>query len=369
MSQPSSFETSAAPALRQFIQYAVTSPSADNSQPWVFERDGDTVVCRYRHVGDTQDPFGANGHGTLIAAGALHENIDRLLAMLGMEGAQRDLSPNWTLRFALPVAAIPDTEELRAMLGRHTNRHPYRRIEHPNFENLQSVALGSGRLVVVEDRGAIKDLGRAVKMCAEARFNTEPLHDWLFGSLRWTPDAVADGDGLDLATIYMPPGGRLFMRLVSPWPRMALLNRFGFYKLLALTDTDPVNKAPCMIAIVGKRSPEGIWNAGRLMQQLWIDLNRRGYAVHPYYVVTDLTNRLDAGGLDPPWRARVADAKAIASSSLCLGAADQLHMMLRVGWPTKDPVRSRRRPAGSFLLSIPIPRAGQAFPKKHDLWL
>ena len=123
MSLPSSFHTSVSPALRQFIQYAVTSPSADNSQPWVFSVEGDTVVCKYRHTGGAEDPFGANGHGTLIAAGALHENIDRLLIMLGMEAAQRKLSPDWELRFSLPTGMLPEAEGLRAILAHTCQQH------------------------------------------------------------------------------------------------------------------------------------------------------------------------------------------------------------------------------------------------------
>lgn len=335
--------------LSEFVQYAVTAPSADNSQPWVFSLDNDRVICRYQHAGGGTDPFGSKGHGTLVAAGALQENIDRLLFMLDMPASVKQLDSDWSINFSVPCRSVPASAELNAILSRHTNRFPYRRIERPDFTNLPYSNSGFSRLVIVQDRKSIGRIGDAVRACAEARFNTKELHEWLFGSMRWSQLEVRRGDGLDLSTVHLPPGGRQFMRFVSPWSRMAMLNRLGLYKLLAGTDTAPIYKAPCIMAIIGDRSVGGAWDAGRVLQSLWIALNRRQYAVHPYYVTTDLVNRLDAGAVQEPWRHSVATANSILKDVLEFGSGEQVHMLLRVGEPTTTPTRSLRKAVSELL--------------------
>jgi hypothetical protein len=335
--------------LRQFIQYAVTAPSADNSQPWAFELEDGLVVCRYQHAGGGIDPFGPMGHGTLIAAGALQENIDRLLAMLDMPPSVKRLNSAWSIAFNVPDQMLQVSEALDAMLCRHTNRFPYRRIKLPDFSNLPSSSSNLTRTVVVEDRETIRCIGNAVKACAEVRFNIKDLHEWLFSSFRWNQIEVQRGDGLDLSTVPLPAGGRQFMRFISPWSRMLMLNKLGLYKILAAIDSVPVYKAPCIVALVGFRSAEGAWDAGRLLQSLWIALNGRGYAVHPYYVITDLVNRLVAGRVHEPWRQSIASAKLTVEGALGLSAGEQVHMLLRVGESSSDTPRSLRRSVEGFL--------------------
>lgn len=337
-------------ALLDFVQHAVTAPSADNSQPWLFSRREGTVDCVYRHVGSNDDPFGSNGHATLLAAGALQENIDRLLLILQMPQSKRSIDAVWTITFDTPDRDVPASAELDAILNRHTNRFPYRAVKPGALGQLVSDMSGTGcRLVALEDRSMVRGIGDAIKLCAEVRFNTKILHEWLFDSLRWSRGDVERGDGLDLATVHLPPGGRQFMRLIAPWPRMSWLNRLGLYKLLAAQDTAPIYRAPCVIAIVGDSSRDGAWAAGRLLQALWIELNRQSYAVHPYYVVSDLINRLDARQLEAQWQGSVQTAKSIASDVLGLGPGEQVHMLLRVGQPGHPVIRSRRRNADSFI--------------------
>lgn len=332
------------------IESAVSAPSADNAQPWRFERcRGDEVTCRYHPISGARDPFGPTGHGSLIAGGALHENINQLLAACALPAAEKTDETGWMLRFIAPTAPVPQTEAVRDLLARHTNRHPFRTPERFALDDLPAASSGV-RLYCIQSAAAIRTVGQAVRLCSEARFNTQDLHEWLFTSLRWTLDEVMRGDGLDFATLYMPPGGKLLMRFIAPWSRMHRLNQLGVYKILAAQDARLMAHAPGVIAITGGRDPASIWEAGRTLQRIWIDLNRRGYGVHPYYAVTDLSNRLDDGRLASDWRAPVMTAAGLMREVLEMTSDEQVHMLLRVGLPTCEAVRSRRRPPQGFII-------------------
>lgn len=87
------------------------------------------------------------------------------------------------------------------------------------------------------------------------------------------------------------------------------------------------------------------------MQRTWIALNQEGIAVHPYYAITDLLNRLQSGKLNPDWKNQISLAQGNVRELLSLETDERLHMLFRIGLPTVNPVRSQRLPASSFLAS------------------
>lgn len=191
----------------------------------------------------------------------------------------------------------------------------------------------------------------SLRSCSEARFNDQELHEWLFSSIRWSEKEAQSGTGLDISTLHLPPGGRHFMHWMAPWERMQLLNRYGIYKILALADSSLMHQAPGIIAFSGGSSVRDIWEAGCCMQRTWIALNQEGIAVHPYYAITDLLNRLQSGKLNPDWKNQISLAQGNVRELLSLETDERLHMLFRIGLPTVNPVRSQRLPASSFLAS------------------
>lgn len=335
--------------LQEFIGAATTAPSADNSQPWHFVATPETLVCHYCHRSSDPDPFGSLGHGSLISAGALHENLTQLTGAGPGNHSPVTATLNardWSI--ALPATAIDaaaGTPSVNALLDRHTNRLPYR----SNPVNPALPDPSRCRVTLISGRHEAEVLANALQACSEGRFNDPELHRWLFSSLRWTEQEAASGSGLDLATLHLPPGGRHFMRFIAPWERMRILNRFGIYRILAAVDATLFRQAPAIVALSGGTAPDDIWEAGRVLQRTWIALNQQGIAVHPYYAVTDLGNRLRDGRLLPAWRDKIGAAQAAAGEVLNLQPDEQIHILLRIGSPRAGAIRSRRLPPRAFL--------------------
>lgn len=330
------------------IELAATAPSADNSQPWQFFETPEVIDCRYRDRASKQDPFGPLGHGTLMSAGALLENVNALRPEAGERPQIRIDASNWNIAIGLSGWHLPlDQATVSLLYSRHTNRHPFTTLpaEPINFAP-HSFSTRATQLTTPE---SIKQLAKALTDCSTARFNNQELHEWLFSSLRWTQSEVNSGTGLDIKTLHLPPGGRQFMQWIAPWERMRLLNRFGVYRILAAADSALFRQAPGVIAFIGGPGPEDILECGQLMQRTWLSLNAQGIAVHPYYVLTDLTNRLHQQKLSNEWAGKVSRAQAIAAEVLQLQQGEQVHMLFRIGTPLITPIRSKRLPVSELI--------------------
>lgn len=339
-------------SARSLLTWLATTPSADNSQPWGFALGSNTLRVHYRRP--VVDVFGPTGHATCLAFGAMRQiasdyaryhGID--LSLSEIPTAELMMEVSWPAQPGLPA----DAGEQAPALLRHTNRFAYKRaaIASDVLERMSGLELPGSRLVFLTDGGKRRMFGEAFQRCAQARFSTPELHEWLMSSLRFTPEAVAQGDGLDIASLPLPPGGGAMMRALTPWSRMAFLNRFGLYRMFAAIEAAHVKEAPLLLAVVGDGNAS--FNAGGLMQQAWVALNASGVAVQPYYVATDLRTRLDAGTLPANWAAPVGEALASIESVCDVGPGERLHVVLRAGLPTRDAPRSRRLPLERLLVS------------------
>lgn len=346
------------------VAAAIVAPSADNSQPWQFEWDGRALAVRHRPPRGP-DPFGPAGHAVLLSVGHVLANIARCLEAADLAHDLRlPVEPEKGSPYAEVswIAGPPETDRQPGAPRsvRHTNRFPFAAAAIPP-EARRAVAaatFGAARMVLFDVPAEIKALAAVVERCSAARFCTQELHDWLAASLRFTPQAVARGDGLDVATLHLPPGGAAFLRATSNWRVMRALNRLGIFRMLAKSEAMPLRRAPMLACIVGATDAVGVLAAGRLLAQVWEALNERGIAVHPYYAVTDQQLRLEGDRVPAEWRDVVGNAVARLPALLELGAGERLHMILRVGWPTVTPPRSRRLPIGNLYRDLTrAPRA------------
>lgn len=339
--------------IANIVKLAVSAPSADNSQPWQWCVDSGALYCSYHHRSPIPDPFGPMGHASLVSSGALLENISVI------SEPQKDIQIEWRSTKSSWQVVLNNFQQIadisavttERLLSRHTDRHPYLPLASNDLIGIPTSPVC--RAISVVDPDSIRLLATAIQKASAARFNCKELHEWLFSSIRWTPEEIDSGTGLDINTLHLPPGGRTFMHWISPWQRMKILNRFGVGRLMAFADAAMVRESPAIIAIVGGDSHQEAVEGGRLMQRIWLELNSRNISIHPYYVLTDLLNRRAAGKLDSSWHSEIDDAIAITRGTLNLSPGERVHMLLRAGKPTCAPVRSKRLPVSMFFDKLP----------------
>jgi hypothetical protein len=342
--------------VRLLVRCGCQAPSADNSQPWRFAWDGPTLTLQLDPVRGGSG-LGADHPATLMAMGAAVENVAQAAAAIGLPGEALKFGPGTVGAPFVAIewdgpAPVAVNESRLALLRRHTNRGPHTTtpLDPSLRDRIAAMTEGTARTLVVSTSKGKRQLAMLLRQAAEVRFQTEELHRWLGDSLRFTPAEVARGDGLDVATLLLPPGATALLRFSLDWRRMAVLNRFGAHKLFAALEAAMFGKCAALVAVVGStRSPADALAAGRLLERAWIALNDAGMAVHPYYGLSDQLYRLRSGRVAEQFRPVVAVIEGEVTAML-RSTDETIFMLLRVGRPkVENPPLSRRLPLQDVL--------------------
>jgi hypothetical protein len=345
--------------VRKLAELAHTAPSADNSQPWRLSWDGETLAIAYDTERVSGKTFPADSPATLLSIGAVVENIITV-------ATDWDLQPQLEYREKLPSTEgeyarihFLGSDQDNAKIGtdhcvsrRHCNRRKYTKTPVPITVSKALITLreGASRTLFIEEKSVIQRIASMVQLASEIRFQTREVHEWLGKSLRFSSRTANRGDGMDIATLALPPGGGLFLRLVSDWHRMRILNRLGIYKVLSAIDSAPIKSAPGLIAVIGGTDALETINAGRVMGRTWTLMNSQGLSMHPYYVIPDQLARYRDGTIPSNL---IASARSILQGckrDFKLQKGETLHMIFRAGYSTKSPVYSQRLPLGAVYL-------------------
>ena len=356
------------PIVKFLVKAALQAPSADNSQPWHFTWDGSYLGFCYDVNRVSGLTFQPDDPATLLSVGGVIENLNQAADYLGLHLEQMKMSDNELnagtyFRVQLkpdefaefPDSVIPDSVNEIPLFRRHTNRFSFNNIAIQK-DLLTSITnsheLNTHAQMITEPE-KIRSIAKIVRSASEIRFQTREVHEWLGKSLRFSPREVECGDGLDVATLDLPPGGGQFLKFISDWNRMEYLNRIGAFKVLSMIDSAPIGKAPALVAITSPSGAENIIAAGRLLTRIWTGLNAEGIAVHPYYVIPDQLLRLRQNRI-PAYLINQAQNLETESDRI-FGLSDdsmELRMLLRIGYPKKTPVRSKRLPLKAVFTDI-----------------
>lgn len=345
-------------AIESLVDVARGAPTADNMQPLCFRWDGEHLAVCYDRERVAGHTFSPSAPATLLALGCVRELVEVTATMRGLE-------PHWEPSAGLPdedlvygywyFASPPATGGDDSAPSRHTNRGPYsgKQIPATLLSGIGDLVENQARVVVFTDRSSIERVARCVRRASELRFRIREVHEWLAHSLRFSRASADAGDGLDVKTLGLPPGGPGFLRLISDWNRMRALNAVGGYKLVSAIDSAPVKAAPALVAVIGRTDPPGACDAGRLLHRAWCALNDGGLAVHPYYVIGDQLNRHRDGGIPEQLEGAARSLADEAGALFGLGEGETLHMLFRTGWPKRAAVRSQRLPLSRILSRVP----------------
>jgi hypothetical protein len=343
-------------ALNLILQAAHQSPSADNSQPWRLEWHDQTLSVAFDNHRTRDKTFSADNPATILAMGAVLENIKQAANCIGCPLTWQIptiLNPSEPIYFEAIIGQVTNKSNVPldtlALFKRHTNRHPYfsQALPETLLNALKNLTLNSARTVVLDREPAIKQAANLVYNASTIRFRTRETHEWLSKSLRFGGPSSKVADGLDVCTLNLPPGGAAFLQLISSWRRMKILNFFGIYKAMSFIDSNPIKLSPALVAVISPAGYQDVLSAGQLMNWIWIDLNMQGVAVHPYYVVADQLYRRQSGTI-PSGLENQADLLFENARKLFqLESGEALQMLLRIGYPKKTPVLSKRIPLES----------------------
>ncbi|MEH6648975.1 MAG: hypothetical protein V7707_02995 [Motiliproteus sp.] len=338
-------------SIQLLIKAGSQGPSPDNSQPLNFswnQEDSLSIVFDPERC-DQTSYFGPNSHASLLTLGAAVENIMEVASAAGLE-------PSWSWskgKNSRPIEVKLGAEihsPLNTSLWSHpvflrcTNRLPFTSapIEEEHLRNIFDLKSDTIQVLAARKSNTKHLWIQQIQEASQLRFQTRETHEWLARSLRFSRTEVAKGDGLDVATLALPPGGGYFLKLLTDWRRMAWLNRVGLHRMMAWIEIQALKQSPMILAITGpNETEEEAFEAGRMMEKIWIQLNANEISVQPYYVITDQLQRLKEGKTPRPLQPAAQRLSNQVNASF-----DGVfpHILLRIGHPKNNPVRSKRYP-------------------------
>lgn len=340
--------------LLKAIQQA---PSADNSQPWHVnwqnENEFDLVYDAKRVAGRT---FPADSPAILLSMGAVLENIRQITSKLNIEpeiNYPKQIDLDLPVYFKVKFKKSDINKDLNgistqsfSVFSRHTNRLPYssEALSEEVISMFNDNSYGQAKAHIYTEKKTIQAIAVLVKNASKIRFKTQENLEWLAQSLRFGGADEKTGDGLSVATLDLPLGGGLFLKMLGNWKLIKTLNFFGMHLIMSFVDSIAVKKAPAIVAITAPSSIQGFMEAGQLMEKVWIELNEKGLAVHPYFVISDQIQRQYAGLIPSGMETQAMTLLEATQQVFHLGKERNLQILLRVGRPKKSVIRSRRLP-------------------------
>lgn len=285
------------PTMAQYlVSYAIQAPSGGNSQPWHFHWGEDRLWITHdrRRSASLLDPY---HRAAYLALGAAVENI-----AIAAAGSQLDISIK-----LFPIHSNPDViaaislstdsddnsvtrarleQQLELVSQRRTRRELVPSAPLLTEERTALVAAAATRETHVDlflDSGDIKELGLVMGAADRIRFLAPITHRELVAELRFTADdAEATRDGLAVDTLGLDPTGELAIRLLARADVAAVLRRVGGGARCAQLAQDAAASSSALGLLRATADTPADWVAcGRGMQQLWLEAELLGIALHP----------------------------------------------------------------------------------------
>ncbi|PIR82245.1 hypothetical protein COU20_03760 [Candidatus Kaiserbacteria bacterium CG10_big_fil_rev_8_21_14_0_10_59_10] len=337
--------------IQKIVQEAIWAPSGDNSQPWTFRLEGSDLFITANPEKD-HPILNVDGRGTLIATGALLENIAIAAQEFCCRASMVPTENAAVIRVSFAEDGEPGHPLYRAIRDRHTNRGPYVHapLQADEIAALSEIREKHCRTVVVTDAALVSAISEAASIMEETALRTRKLHSLFFKSLIWSSVAASKGEpGLYIKATELPPPIQLLFKLIRHWPIMRALNTVGFSKLAAKSNAAVyATSAACVATILDRVEPVDFIYAGRCMQRAWLELTNRDLSAQPLaglLYLAEYLSRTSDPDIPADLRERVFASRHTLLNIFGAGTNESIAMILRVG-KAKRPAtaRARRRP-------------------------
>ena len=279
--------------LNKIIHAGIAAPSADNSQPWLYNHTGDTI---HLYIDETRSGKISDTRYLLsdIAIGCVIENMLIQARHLGYQGnieyfpQTEKMSPLYAASINFTKQpnsdSIPDT----SIYNRHTDRtFPWK--GSINSEIKESISAETRKINGADllwlDNKQRKIAYKALFLAESLRFSDRTFHQELFSSidfnLNWKQSSA---EGLAPAALNVEFFAKPIFKLARKWKFMKVLNLFGgahFFGLRSTVIPSLLSPELCLVTI-NETDRKSIIASGRAIQRTWLKISDQKLNSHPF---------------------------------------------------------------------------------------
>jgi nitroreductase len=345
--------------LEQIIEAGILAPSVDNCQPWVFTIDGNSINIFLDKA--RAEFFGNYNHtASYVTMGAVIENMAIAASQFGLniniitfpEDADSLVA---TIRFF--EGEKKDIPLFHYIKERCTNRRKYDRrpLSKGAAEEIVNTPRPEGaNLYLIEDREKINEISSLASLIDRTIFEHRLLHSGLFKWIRWDKDDILKTmDGIPVGSIELNFINRIFFRIISSWPVINFLNKFGLSRVIGKVNSILLKNASAVGMIVMDNSTKNDYlNGGRFFERIWLKAASLGLALQPVGGITFLITRILQAkdeGFSKNHYERLLSVYSRLCKTFPIKEGNALIIFFRVGYADKPSARALRRPLSEAL--------------------
>ncbi|MBI4085049.1 MAG: nitroreductase family protein [Candidatus Liptonbacteria bacterium] len=336
--------------IKKILWAGVQAPSGDNSQPWKFKVKDNAILIL--NLPEKDNPiFNFRGRGTLVAHGALIENMVIAASSLGYR-SKVDVFPDkedpGVTAKVIFEKDYPRHEQLYGAISeRATNRKVYmdKSFTPQQRNRITGSVKGEGKLILIEDALKKAIIGKATAVNEIVMLENRQLHDYFFGDIRWTSkDELEKKSGLYLETMELTPPQKAVFKVLSYWPAARALNSLGIAKFIARENSKVYSSGSAMGAITVPDNDEAFVGVGRLMERIWLEATDMNLSMHLITGVIYLMQGILGGESRYFSDKHISIIKeAYEDIRTALGVENEtIAMLFRIGYGDKPSARSSR---------------------------
>lgn len=276
--------------IREILQDAISAPSGENCQPWLFEIK-DEFLNIFNNPESDQSVYSWGQRASFVANGALIENIFLLAKGRGYQSNiilfPDPANSNHVAKIHFLESTKDDGNNLASFVTeRHTNRKPYfkEKIRNDILNTLRGLSNSEIKVLIDENLNNIKQLARVGSMNENIMLDNKKLHNFFFSHVSWTKEEDSIKKiGFFIETLELPGPAKLGFKLFSKWERLAKIKKFiNIPSFVAKTNAQVYNSSAAIgIITISNRDPKNYIEAGRVFERLWIFLTKEGISLQP----------------------------------------------------------------------------------------
>ncbi len=291
-------------SIEDIVAQACWAPSGGNVQPWKWiYKNG--ILSLFHDVHYSYSFLDFKNRGSLIGLGAALENVVQRALYRGYRAEIEILAKDFDDRFIAQIQffAIGDAKpnefsDLGADLNlRLTNRLKSIELKPVDKElkNKISQHLEGGDFAVKWLEGEkLKKMAQIVGAVERQRILDPWGHDDFIAEARWTKEeAESTRNGVDLRTLDLNESDLVGFKLIKDAEAIAHLRNWDKGKALIKMSTDSLENSSALALIyTNDHSAASVLEGGRIVERLWVYLNKMGLAYQPVSPATFMFARL-----------------------------------------------------------------------------